>query len=294
MAMAKRNVGILGMGIMGSAMAANLLRDGFRVIGYDPVAACRRRHRRSGGIAAGSVAEVAGAASILITSLPSADALARVAGEIAGGKRKGLIVIETSTLPIAAKERARRVLAAAGSILLDCPLSGTGAQARAKDLIVYGSGDRAAFARVAPVLKGFSRGHYYIGKFGNGSKMKFAANLLVAIHNVSTAEAVILARRAGLDPALAVKVLGDGAGASRMLQVRGPLMVRRSYLPATVTNETWRKDMRIIGAFVRTLNSPAPLFTATKRLYNAAMAQGRARQDTAAVCAVLEKQGRKP
>ena len=294
MAMAKRNVGILGMGIMGSAMAANLLRDGFRVIGYDPVAVCRRRHRRSGGIAAGSVAEVAGAASILITSLPSADALARVAGEIAGGKRKGLIVIETSTLPIAAKERARRVLAAAGSILLDCPLSGTGAQARAKDLIVYGSGDRAAFARVAPVLKGFSRGHYYIGKFGNGSKMKFAANLLVAIHNVSTAEAVILARRAGLDPALAVKVLGDGAGASRMLQVRGPLMVRRSYLPATVTNETWRKDMRIIGAFVRTLNSPAPLFTATKRLYNAAMAQGRARQDTAAVCAVLEKQGRKP
>jgi 3-hydroxyisobutyrate dehydrogenase-like beta-hydroxyacid dehydrogenase len=79
-----------------------------------------------------------------------------------------------------------------------------------------------------------------------------------------------------------------------MLQVRGPLMVRRTYLPATVTNETWRKDMKIIGAFVRGLKSPAPLFNATKRLYNAAMAQGRARQDTAAVCAVLEKQGRKP
>jgi len=90
-----------------------------------------------------------------------------------------------------------------------------------------------------------------------------------------------------------VRVLGDGAGASRMLQVRGPLMVRRSYLPATVTNETWRKDMKIIGAFVRQLRSPAPLFSATKRVYNAAMAQGHARHDTAAVCAVLEKQGRR-
>ena len=123
--------------------------------------------------------------------------------------------------------------------------------------------------------------------------MKFAANLLVAIHNVSTAEAVILARRAGLDPALAVKVLGDGAGASRMLQVRGPLMVRRSYRPATVTNVTWRKDMKIIGEFVRGLESPAPLFNATKAVYNAALAQGFANADTASVCAVLERRSRK-
>ena len=158
--------------------------------------------------------------------------------------------------------------------------------------MVYGSGDHAAFKRTIPVLKGFSRGHYYIGKFGNGSKMKFAANLLVAIHNVSTAEAVILARRSGLDPALAVTVLGDGAGSSRMLQVRGPLMVRRSYRPATVTNETWRKDMKIIGEFVRRLRSPAPLFNATRALYRATLARGYAGADTAAVCAILERRAR--
>ena len=119
--------------------------------------------------------------------------------------------------------------------------------------------------------------------------MKFAANLLVAIHNVSTAEAVVLARRSGLDAALAVKVLGDGAGSSRMLQVRGPLMVRRSYLPATVTNETWRKDMKIIGEFVRSLKSPAPLFNATKAIYARALKLGYSKSDTAVVCAVLER-----
>ena len=290
--MKKRSVGLLGLGIMGSAMAANLLRAGFKVTGYDPVAACRTRLRKAGGIAAASAQDVAGSAAILITSLPSAKALLEVAGQLAKTATARQIVIETSTLPIETKQEARKILAAAGVTLLDCPLSGTGAQARVKDLIVFGSGDRAAFMKTVPVLKGFSRGHYYIGKFGNGSKMKFAANLLVAIHNVSTAEAVILARRSGLDPALAVKVLGDGAGSSRMLQVRGPLMVRRSYLPATVTNETWKKDMKIIGAFVRKLGIAAPLFSATKAIYNAAMAQGLAGHDTAAVCAVLEKQGK--
>jgi 3-hydroxyisobutyrate dehydrogenase-like beta-hydroxyacid dehydrogenase len=284
-----RTVGMLGLGIMGSAMAANLLRAGFRVVGYDPDPACRRRHARAGGIVARDAQEVSAAAGIIICSLPSAKALESTSKSISGRK----IVIETSTLPIADKEKARRRLAKAGATLLDCPLSGTGAQAKTGDLVVFGSGSSSSYRKTLPVLKGFSRSQYYLGKFGNGSKMKFAANLLVAIHNVSSAEAVILARRSGLSAALAVKVLGDGAGASRMLQVRGPLMVRRSYLPATVTMETWKKDMQIIGTFVRGLKSPAPLFNTTKALYREALAQGRALQDTAAVCAVLERRAAK-
>lgn len=290
--MAKSKVGIVGLGIMGSAMAANLVRAGFKVVGYDPVAACRSRHRKAGGMVAESARDVARSCGILITSLPSADALAGVAKEISGENHRRLVVIETSTLPIPVKEAARRRLAAAGVTLLDCPLSGTGAQARVKDLIVYASGDPAAFKRTIPVLNGFSRGHYFVGKFGNGSKMKFAANLLVAIHNVSAAEAVLLARRSGLNPALAVKVLGDGAGSSRMLQVRGPMMARRAYRDATMKCEVWQKDMKIIGAFLKQLGSPAPLFSATKAIYDAAIAQGYGKSDTAAVCAVLERRVR--
>jgi len=294
MRMAKRNVGIIGLGIMGSAMAANLMRAGFRVTGYDPLAACRARHRRAGGTVADSPAEVAASAKVVITSLPSAKALLAVSEGISSLNESKSIFIETSTLPIPVKEAARRRLAAAGATLLDCPLSGTGAQARTGDLVVYGSGSLAAFRKAVPVLKGFSRGHYFLGKFGNGSKMKFAANLLVAIHNVSAAEAVVLARKSGLSAALAVKVLGDGAGASRMLQVRGPMMARRAYGDATMKVEVWQKDMKIIAEFANRLRSPTPLFSATKGVYNAAMAQGHARHDTAAVCAVLEKRGRKP
>ena len=286
--MAKPRVGMVGLGIMGSAMAANLVKAGFDVVGYDPVPACRARHKRNGGVVAKSAAEVARSADIVITSLPSAAVLAQVANTIGAAGNSRHIVIETSTLPIPVKEAARKRLARARAILLDCPLSGTGAQARVKDLVVYASGSRAAISKCIPVFEGFARGHYDLGRFGNGSKMKFAANLLVAIHNVSAAEAVILARKSGLNAALAVKVLGDGAGSSRMLQVRGPMMAKRSYKDATMKVEVWQKDMRIIADFVRALKSPAPLFTASRAIYAAAMKRGLAKSDTAAVCAVLE------
>ncbi len=279
---------MVGLGIMGSAMAANLVRGGFEVIGYDPLPACRARHRKHGGVDAKSVAEVARVAEIIITSLPSAQVLAQVASAIAQAGNPNNVVIETSTLPIPVKEAARKRLAKSRVTLLDCPLSGTGAQARVKDLVVYASGSRAAIRKCIPVFEGFARGHYDLGRFGNGSKMKFAANLLVAIHNVSAAEAVILARKSGLNAALAVKVLGDGAGSSRMLQVRGPMMARRSYRDATMKIEVWQKDMRIIADFVRELRSPAPLFNASRAIYDAAMKRGLAKSDTAAVCAVLE------
>jgi 3-hydroxyisobutyrate dehydrogenase-like beta-hydroxyacid dehydrogenase len=234
-----------------------------------------------------SAREVSRQARILITSLPSAEALSGVVDEISSNSGSRNIIVETSTLPIPVKEAARRRLAAAGIVLLDCPLSGTGAQAKTGDLAVYGSGERAALRKVRPVLRGFSRAQYELGPFGNGSKMKFAANLLVAIHNVSAAEAVVLARRSGLNAALAVKVLGDGAGSSRMLQVRGPMMAARRYRPATMKNEVWQKDMAIIGDFLRRVGSPAPLFAATKPIYKATL-KNLATADTAAVCAVLE------
>lgn len=284
-----KRVGCIGLGTMGSAMSANLVRAGFCVYGYDIANPRRKQLARAGGFAVQSSFEVAKNARVIITSLPSAAALLRVADEIAKAKADKLIVVETSTLPIPVKEAARRRLARAGATLLDCPLSGTGAQAKTKDLVVYVSGGRRAGKTIAPILRGFSRKSFHLGKFGNGSRMKFAANLLVAIHNVSAAEAVLLARRSGLSARKAVEVLGDGAGSSRMLQVRGPMMARRSYRDATMSVELRQKDMKIIGEFVRRLRSPAPLFRATGAIYRAALRSGYGKADTAAVCAVLER-----
>jgi L-threonate 2-dehydrogenase len=281
-------VGVIGLGIMGSAISGHLARAGFAVYGYDILEARRRLLERAGGLPLASCSAVFGKAPVVITSLPSAQALRTVAKD-AG--RKSAVVIETSTLPIEDKLAARDALRRKRITLLDCPLSGTGAQARTADLVVYGSGDKTAFARTIPILEAFSRAHYYLGEFGNGSRMKYVANLLVAIHNVSAAEAFVLGMKAGLDAGTILKVVGDGAGASRMFQVRGPQMVAGNYADATMKVEVWQKDMKIIGEFAAALGVPTPLFNASAAIYNAALAQGFAQQDTASVCAVLERMG---
>ena len=280
-----RSIGIVGLGVMGSAMAANLIKSGCNVQGYDLSVKARERLKRVGGRPVGSIDALE--ASVVITSLPSAKALHDVCAEL----KKKAVVLETSTLPIAEKTRARETLARKGITLLDCPLSGTGAQARAKDLVVFASGEQAAFRKAAPYLPGFSRAHYYLGEFGNGSKMKFVANLLVAIHNVSTAEAFVLGMKAGLEPKVIYDVMANSAGASRMFQVRGPQMVASDYSEATISVQLFQKDMKIIGDFATEHGVPTPLFNASAAIYNAAVAQGFGREDTASVCAVLERMG---
>jgi 3-hydroxyisobutyrate dehydrogenase-like beta-hydroxyacid dehydrogenase len=292
--MGQQTVGMIGLGIMGSAMSFNLGRAGFRVAGYDVAPRARTEHKRSGGIAAKSPRDVARRTDVVITSLPSASALAEVSAELGKFAKRGTVVVETSTLPIAVKEAARDILARRGVVLLDCPLSGTGAQARAKDLLIYVSGERAAYRKIAPVLPGFTSANYYVGAFGAGSKMKFVANLLVAIHNVAAAEAMVLAMKAGLDPAMVLKVVAGGAGGSRMFQVRGPMMVKGDYSEATMKNEVWQKDMTIIADFARSLDCPTPLFAASAPIYNAAMAMGLGKEDTGAVCKVLEEMAGRP
>jgi L-threonate 2-dehydrogenase len=286
--MASKTVGMIGLGIMGSAMSSNLIKAGFQVVGFDVVERCRRDHKKAGGTIAYHCSAVARNCSAIVTSLPSVEALLETAVALAKSSRRPAIVIETSTLPIPVKEDARQILAAREITLLDCPLSGTGAQARAKDLIVYASGDPVGYHSAAPILEGFARAHYYVGEFGAGSKMKFVANLLVAIHNIAAAEAMVLAMKSGLDPSTVLKVITDGAGNSRMLEVRGPMMVKNDYSDATMKVQTWQKDMSIIGDFARKLECPTPLFSASVPIYTAAMASGLGAEDTASVCAVLE------
>lgn len=286
--MASETVGMIGLGIMGSAMSANLIKAGFQVVGFDVLDPCRNEHKAAGGIVALDCDKVRELCPVIITSLPSADALLETAAALAKSPNGSATVIETSTLPIPVKEQARRILAADGLTLLDCPLSGTGAQARVKDLIVYGSGDAEAYKKVSHVFDGFARAHYYIGEFGAGSKMKFVANLLVAIHNIAAGEAMVLGMKSGLDPSTILKVVADGAGNSRMFEVRGPMMVKNDYSEATMKVHIWQKDMTIIGDFARQLQCPTPLFSACAPVYTAAMAMGLGNSDTASVCSVIE------
>lgn len=281
-------IGVIGLGIMGGAFARHLATGGWKVIGYD-VEASRNSEAKAAGVEIAHSAEaVAETASDIITSLPTPRAVLDTAQIIAHAKAANRTVIEASTLSLDDKMACKAILEKAGHTVLDCPMSGTGAQAAVKDLVVYASGDTAAIKRLEPAFLGFARKVYDLGAYGNGSKMKFVANHLVAIHNVAAAEAMVLAMKAGLDPHQTVEVISSGAGTSRVFELRAPMMANNIYLPATMRSTTWKKDLTVIGDFASGLGCPTPLFGLATALHAATLAMGHGAEDSAAVCMTLE------
>ena len=277
---------------MGGAFARNILQHGFTVIGYDVVAENVNALADIGGFSAESPKDVAEQSDVVITSLPDTasfhDVMTGVNG-IQAASKANLIVLECSTLAIEDKQAAHDALKSVGTILLDCPISGTGAQAQTRDLSVYVSGDKAASERCQSVLDAMVIHSFYVGEFSNGSKMKFVANVLVAIHNVATAEAMVLGMKAGLEPDEIFNVIKAGAGNSRIFELRAPMMVEDNYESATMKMDVWQKDMTVIGEFARHLECRVPLFDASADVYNSGLSQGMDKLDTASVCRVLEQ-----
>ena len=265
-----KTVGIVGLGRMGSAMAEEPDRGRFR--------GGRARYRRGARRRAGGDGRAPGRQPARGgRGCGLRDDLAPQRRRLQGGDRgrfrrdrrgrdkPGLVAFDTSTLPIAVKEAGRKALAGADGILLDTPLSGTGAQALTRDLVVYASGDSAAIASLTDVFEGFSRVHYDLGEFGNGSRMKFVANLLVAIHNVAAGEAFALGIKAGLDPERIYEVISNSAATSRIFEIRGPQMVAGDYSRASASIDMQLKDMKVIGDFLAETGCVAPCFAASGR-----------------------------
>jgi L-threonate 2-dehydrogenase len=286
--MAKR-VGVVGLGIMGGAFAENLVMAGWDVLGFDVDGGrCRAMARRGVNIAPDAAALARGV-PVIITSLPKPAALDVTVKSIVDARVSQRVIVEASTFTLGDKGKAERALRKAGHVMLDCPVSGTGTQAKTKDLAIYASGDRKSIRKLRPLFAAFSRTMHDLGPFGNGSRMKYVANLLVAINNVASAEAIVLGLKAGLDAETVRAMVSTGAGNSRVFELRAPLMVKNRYDHPSMKVSVWQKDMAVIGAFARELGCPTPVFDATVPIYKRALRTGHAEHDTASVCAVLEK-----
>ncbi len=285
-------VGVIGLGIMGGTMAEELLRQGYPVCGHDIDAKARARLKKAGGQVMADNTAVAAHAEVVIVSVATAKALADVSQAIAAAPRKRgrkpQVVVETSTLTLDDKNQSEQLLRRAGRVVLDCPISGTAVRLKERAWTIYASGERAAYDQVLGILHAFTDQVPYLGDYGNGTKMKFAANHLVAIYNVAYAESVTLARKMGLDPAQMLELFGHspvlGTGVMRL---RMAMMVRQQYTPPTMKVEVWQKDMEVIGQMAKSVDCPTPLFTASASIYTAAMAQGLGASDTASTAEVL-------
>jgi putative dehydrogenase len=286
--MAKR-VGVVGLGIMGGAFAENLVKAGWDVLGFDVDGGRCRAMARRGVKIAPDVTALARGVPVIITSLPKPAALDVTVKSIVDARVTRRVIVEASTFTLEDKGKAERALLKAGHVMLDCPVSGTGTQAKTRDLAIYASGDRKSIRKLRPLFAAFSRAMHDLGAFGNGSRMKYVANLLVAINNVASAEAIVLGLKAGLDAETVRAMVSAGAGNSRVFELRAPMMVKNRYDHPSMKVSVWQKDMAVIGAFARELGCPTPVFDATVPIYKKALRTGHAEHDTASVCAVLEK-----
>ena len=279
-------VGLIGLGNMGSAFADRLLAAGHAVIGYDPDPEAHERFEAAGGTAAADCAAVARDAGQVILSLPSAQALETAVSGACGlgaGARPEQVMLETSTLPVAAKRSARDALAEHGAVLLDCAVSGTPTSVRAGELALYASGDEDAFGRASALVDAFSARARFVGAFGAATKLKLICNLLVVIHDAATAEAMALGIGAGFDPHLVYEVVCDGIGSSRVFEQRGAMMADGDYRPGSRTFLLGLKDGALIDELARDTGTFAPVFGLARQLHTAAIGLGLGDLDGAAL-----------
>ena len=284
-------VGIIGLGLLGHAIAARLIAAQHCVIGYDVVPARGDALKQLGGEVAASAAAVAKSVDIVCTLLPSLDAVESVslgAGGIVDAARPGTTIVQMSTISPALTERLAREVEARGLGFLDCPISGTSGMVERGQGVIFVGGARALFDRWEPVLAAVLPRPVYIGRAGQAMTLKLVANLLVALHSAAAAEALVMARQAGLDLGLVLEVLGSGAATSRMLEVRGPLIAKGEF-PAQMKLDLFMKDLHLIQDAARSLGAPLPLTDVAERLYAAVDAEGHGSEDLSVVVRALER-----
>jgi 3-hydroxyisobutyrate dehydrogenase-like beta-hydroxyacid dehydrogenase len=282
-------IGLVGVGLLGTAVATRLLAAGHRVVGFDTAPDRLRALREMGGQAAASARAVAQASEAVCTLLPTLPAVeAAILGPegVAAAGRPGQVVIQMSTISPALTVRLAAESRARGLDLLDCPVSGTSGVVAQGGGVLFVGGERDVFERWRPVLAAVGSRTIHVGAAGQAMVLKLVANLLVALHSAAAAEALHLARRAGLDPARALEALADSAADSRMLQVRGPLIVRGEY-PAQMKLDLFMKDLHLIQDAAATAGAALPLTDVAERLYAAALAAGHGGEDLAVVVTAL-------
>ena len=283
-------VGIVGLGKLGHALAARLIDAGYTVVGHDIARARVDALEAIGGKAAASAQEAAESAETICVVLPSAAAVEEAifgSSGIVMRAKAGAAILQMSTMAPARTERLAREVTTQGLTYLDCPVSGTSDMVARGEGVIMCGGDHAVFERERPVLDAMLPAVVYVGAAGQASLMALVAKMLVAVHTAAAAEALSLARRAGFDLDVLLTVLGAGAGASRMLEARGPMMARDEFPPGT-TLALFMKELELVRDAARALGAPLLLTDVARNLYATALETGHGDDDLAVVIKSLE------
>ena len=286
-----RRIGIIGVGLLGSAVAARLLEGKFAVKGYDTRPEQVKALQARGFIAAAGVAEAAAETDAVFTILPSLASVEKTIlgpGGLIETAPRSCTLIQMSTISPELTRRLGKVAAANGLGFLDAPMSGTSAMVERGDCTILVGGDRARAADCQPIFDAIAKKTFYVGDVGMASLAKLATNLLVGLNTAALAEALVLGAKGGLAPAVLLDILKESAAASKMVDVRGPLMVSHRF-DAQMKVDLFLKDFKLILEEGLRLGVPLPLTSIAQQLASATAAAGRGKEDLAALITTLEQ-----
>ena len=281
-------VGLIGIGKIGLPIAENLIKSGYRVLGYRRSSLAE--FEQIGGIVARSPADIGAQADMVLTCLPSVEALDDVVQGKSGlvhTARPGQIVVELGSHLVPDKERQIAPLAAKGAVFLDGEVGGTPGMVRVRKAVVYLAGDAEAAKKAEQVVRGFSDICHYFGAFGAASKVKLINNLLVAVHIAATAEAMALGIKAGVDVELMIKAVAAGSGGSTQFGIRAPWMAQRRFLPAQGDAIGLSHYFELIGDFADRVGAATPLLDRAVELYEQCIDMGLGEHDNAVMVDVI-------
>src|SRR5579863_7705675 len=281
-------VGFVGVGKIGMPISQNLIKSGYRVVGYRRSSLAE--FEKIGGIPARSAAEVGAQADVVFSCLPSDEALEEAVQGPAGLEqtaRPGQIVVELGSYPVPVKARQIQPLAHKGAAFIDGEVSGTPGMVSARKAVVYLAGDEQACRRVEPVVAGFADSCIYFGAFGAASRVKLINNLLVAINIAATAEAMALGLKAGVDVPLMIKAIATGSGGSTQFGIRAPWMAERRFKPPQGTIPGLQHYFPMIADFADQLGVATPVLDCVMPLYQRFMDMGFGGDDVARMVDVM-------
>ena len=280
-----KTIGSIGLGAMGGSYAKFLIEDNYTVYGVEPDTQNAEIFISLGGLLLNNISDLIDKSDVIILSLPTVPIFKEVINEIEvnGKSNKSKILIDMNTISLDDKIVTKNKLEKFNISVVDAPVSGTGAQAKVKDIVVMSSGDKTIVDECGDIFRSFSKQNIYVGEFGNGIKFKILANLLVTVHNTVTAEALLLGQKAGLEEKMIYEVLNAGAATSVMLDKRMPLMINKNYEPATASMRIFLKDIDVITDYLKSNNLSSPTFEAAANLYNQSKENIPITFDTAAI-----------
>jgi 3-hydroxyisobutyrate dehydrogenase-like beta-hydroxyacid dehydrogenase len=285
-----KRIAIIGVGLLGTAVASRLLERGFEVTGYDtrpePLQAMCARGLRP----VASVAEAAAGADAVFTILPSLDSVDTVmrgAGGLFETATRGSALIQMSTISPDLARRLGKEAATRGLGFLDAPVSGTSAMVARGDCMILVGGDAPRLDACRPLFDAIARRTIHIGAVGTASLTKLVLNLLVGLHTAALAEALVLGTKGGLSPTTLLDIVQESAASSRMAEIRGPLMVSHRFEPQMKV-DLFSKDFALMLEEGRRLGVPLPLTAITHQLCTATSAGGRGSEDLASMISTLE------